>query len=71
MTHDTPNINGMGAYEGLRSGVLLQQKLVRHARQAIADLDDATLASVLTDELARRPNVARRIMGAMKEMKND
>ncbi len=67
MTHHEPNIHGMGAYEGLRSGALLQQKLVRHAKQAVHDLDDAALIAVLSDELARRPAVARGIQQAMKE----
>lgn len=66
MTHHEPNIHGMGAYEGLRSGALLQQKLVRHAKQAVHDLDDAALVDVIAEELRRRPAVARGLQDAMK-----
>ena len=52
---DHPHINGMGAFEGLQSAVLLRQKFVRNARLALADLDDQTLAMIVSDELRRRP----------------
>ena len=60
---DHPHINGMGAYEGLRDASLWRQKIVRNARLSLADLDDETLALVVTDELRRRPaRIATRIV---------
>lgn len=53
--HTEPNINGMGAFEGVSSGILWRQKIVRNAKIALADLDDETLALVVTEELRRRP----------------
>jgi hypothetical protein len=62
--HHTPNINGMGAFEGIQSAVLWRQKIVRNARLALSDLDDETLALVVSDELRRRPAlVANRVIG--------
>ncbi len=55
MTHTQPTIAGMGAYEGLQSGVLLQQKITRNAKLALADLDNVTFALVVTEALRRRP----------------
>jgi hypothetical protein len=56
-THTEPTINGMGAFEGIQSGILWKQKIVRNAKLALADLDAETLAIVVTEELRRRPAV--------------
>lgn len=61
--HTSTNINGMGAFEGLSSGLLYQQRAAKLASLAIADLPDAVFAEVVAEAIRNRPAVlAERII---------
>jgi hypothetical protein len=50
-------ITGMGAFDGFVSGLLHQQRAVKLARIAIADLPDAVFAEVVVEAIRARPAV--------------
>lgn len=58
-----PTIHGMGAFEGFRSGLLLQQGAVKIAKLALADLPDTLFAEVVTEAIRNRDAImAERII---------
>ena len=60
---DQHTIHGMGAFEGLQSGLLLQQRAAKIARLALSDLPDAVFAEIVTEAIrARDAIMAERII---------
>lgn len=62
--HTSPNINGMGAYEGGHlPGELIRAARVRNARAALAELDDRDFADAVSESIRTRPaTLAERII---------
>lgn len=54
--HNTPNINGMGAFEGGRlPGELIAGKSRNAARFALQALTDRDFAEIVAEEIRNRP----------------
>lgn len=62
--HTTPNVHGMGAFEGGHlPGELIRAARVRSARIALADLDDRAFADLVAESIRNRPAIiAERII---------
>ena len=62
--HTSPNVHGMGAYEGGRlPGALIRANAIRNARAALAGLTDLEFADLVTESIRVRPAVlAERII---------
>lgn len=67
--NNTPNINGMGAFETLQSATLMRQKLVRNARLSLADLCAADFEMVVVAAILQRPAMITRIGRQIEPLK--
>lgn len=67
--HTSPNIHGMGAYEGGQlPGALIRAAGIRNARAALAGLTDAEFADLVTEAIRVRPAVlANEIIDRVKK----
>ena len=66
--HTSPSVHGMGAFEGLQSGILLQQRAVTLATLALAGLDDTAFAVVIGAALRdRHPNAVEAALEGLRK----